>query len=246
MRDSELRSRAADRSAALRRRRGRAPARGLRLRPEHPARPARGPGRRSREHLRHELRRRHPDAHPGDAPERCRRLRLPDGGVGRRLAARRALAGVRQEPATVADGVRRGACSGSARSCSRYSHVFAFSMLADGRRRLRGDRDGRHREHDAPARVARRAARPGDELLHDDLRGLDPDRRPADGRHRLGPRHRDRDGRSAGSCRWRSASARSPGSVGAASIGPSGRGCRAKATGAAAMAGSLPEGARPR
>ena len=59
----------------------RPPARGLRLRPRHAARAAGGARRRPRQHVRHELRRRHPDAHPGDARQRRRRLRLPDGRV---------------------------------------------------------------------------------------------------------------------------------------------------------------------
>ena len=74
------------------------------------------------------------------------------------------------------------------------SRSYPLSLLLMLRGRVRGDRDGRDRQHHAPALVAGPAPWPGHELLHDDLRGFDTDRRPADGRHRVGGGHRDRDG----------------------------------------------------
>ena len=63
--------------------------------------------------------------------------------------------------------------------------VVPAVAAADGPDRCRRHRDGRDRQRHDPAGGPGRAARSGDERLHDGLLGVDADRRPADGRARL-------------------------------------------------------------
>ena len=116
-------------------------------------------------------------------------------GVGSLLAAMRLVVGGRPRADPSRD--RRADPRGLVARAGVHPGVPGRAR-ADGPDRLRVDPDGRHRQHDHPARRPRPPSRPGDERLHDGLQRLGPARRHRDGCHRLGVRGagRDRD-------RWR-------------------------------------------
>ena len=175
---------ARDRPADDRPRRLREPRRGRPLRPQHAARAARGHRRRARRDVRDELPGPHPAVRRQRPPCRRVRLRLPHGGVRPRLdvAALSSRSSGRSRRCRSSSARSRSAL---ARSCSPLSTSFALSLLRDVHRRGGRHRHGRDGEHDDPAVGAGPPSGPGDERLHDGLRGLRAGGRPADGLDRL-------------------------------------------------------------
>ena len=102
-------------------------------------------------------------------------------GVGSLLAALWLAFGGNPRPTWMAGGA---AVLGIGEVLLAVSHVVSALDAADGRRRVGAIAMAATANTTIQLAVARPAARPRHERLHDDLRGLHPDRRPADGARR--------------------------------------------------------------